>query len=315
MKRHSAAFTLIELLVVIAIIAILAAILFPVFAQAKQAAKKTASVSNTKQTALGGLMYAGDADDVLPRHDNNGSCLYGQSPCAYPDWGDFRFSTPTAKESEGVMYFGALQPYMKNKDIGISPGLGPTAWSSIFGNAAAYGVTPPAGGYRQADETYYYNTMGQMAYNMFAVDWGSNGGVNDRPGAMKGNLGRPARPAEVIMFVAESSWDWGPSLGANLGNGAVWPSMPGSQCVYSGSDGWTRYIYNGKSGTYPAYAADRATKNPNLQGFAVFGFLDGHVKVMKFLEAEKCTAVPNGRWDYVAGGQALNYYPYWVPEI
>ena len=46
-------FTLIELLVVIAIIAILAAILFPVFAQAKEAAKKTSCLSNTKQIALG----------------------------------------------------------------------------------------------------------------------------------------------------------------------------------------------------------------------------------------------------------------------
>ena len=45
-------FTLIELLVVIAIIAILAAILFPVFAQAKAAAKATASLSNIKQTSL-----------------------------------------------------------------------------------------------------------------------------------------------------------------------------------------------------------------------------------------------------------------------
>ncbi len=60
------AFTLIELLVVIAIIAILAAILFPVFAQAKLAAKKTASLSNTKQTTLGTLIYVGDTDDVMP---------------------------------------------------------------------------------------------------------------------------------------------------------------------------------------------------------------------------------------------------------
>ena len=52
MKR---AFTLIELLVVIAIIAILAAILFPVFAQAKLAAKKTTSISNMKQIVFGGL--------------------------------------------------------------------------------------------------------------------------------------------------------------------------------------------------------------------------------------------------------------------
>ncbi len=63
------AFTLIELLVVIAIIAILAAILFPVFAQAKVAAKKTAAISNQKQIMLGVLLYTGDHDDVLPRND------------------------------------------------------------------------------------------------------------------------------------------------------------------------------------------------------------------------------------------------------
>jgi prepilin-type N-terminal cleavage/methylation domain-containing protein/prepilin-type processing-associated H-X9-DG protein len=62
MKR---AFTLIELLVVIAIIAILAAILFPVFAQAKIAAKKSASVSNMKQIGLAQFMYMGDYDDTI----------------------------------------------------------------------------------------------------------------------------------------------------------------------------------------------------------------------------------------------------------
>ncbi|RYG21255.1 prepilin-type N-terminal cleavage/methylation domain-containing protein [bacterium] len=60
------AFTLIELLVVIAIIAILAAILFPVFAQAKAAAKDTQNLSNLKQLGLGSLMYTGDYDDILP---------------------------------------------------------------------------------------------------------------------------------------------------------------------------------------------------------------------------------------------------------
>ncbi|MBV6458427.1 MAG: hypothetical protein HONBIEJF_01554 [Fimbriimonadaceae bacterium] len=58
-------FTLIELLVVIAIIAILAAILFPVFAQAKEAAKKANCLSNARQIAVGCTMYYDDHNDTL----------------------------------------------------------------------------------------------------------------------------------------------------------------------------------------------------------------------------------------------------------
>src|ERR1700682_6307801 len=63
-RNSKNAFTLIELLVVIAIIAILAAILFPVFAQAKNAAKAVVCMSNMKQIGLAGQMYINDADDV-----------------------------------------------------------------------------------------------------------------------------------------------------------------------------------------------------------------------------------------------------------
>ncbi len=73
MKSYKQAFTLIELLVVIAIIAILAAILFPVFAQAKNSAKASVSLSNVKQVNLGVLMYLGDSDDVYPQSEYGGN--------------------------------------------------------------------------------------------------------------------------------------------------------------------------------------------------------------------------------------------------
>src|SRR5262245_44722888 len=59
-------FTLIELLVLIAIIAILAAILFPVFAQARDKARQTVSISNLKQLGLAFSMYVQDYDETLP---------------------------------------------------------------------------------------------------------------------------------------------------------------------------------------------------------------------------------------------------------
>jgi prepilin-type N-terminal cleavage/methylation domain-containing protein/prepilin-type processing-associated H-X9-DG protein len=71
--RMSRGFTLIELLVVIAIIAILAAILFPVFARAREKARQTACLSNTKQVALACHMYFMDYDEALlgPYHPSN----------------------------------------------------------------------------------------------------------------------------------------------------------------------------------------------------------------------------------------------------
>ncbi len=89
------AFTLIELLVVIAIIAILAAILFPVFAQAKAAAKNTATLSNVKECNLGQIMYSGDYDDQV--------VLYQWPDSPWTGW--------------GVL----VQPYIKNVNVVFDP--------------------------------------------------------------------------------------------------------------------------------------------------------------------------------------------------
>jgi len=98
------AFTLIELLVVIAIIAILAAILFPVFAQAKEAAKKTADISNNKQLLTSTMLYMGDNDDIYP--------LLRVGPSAWQ-----AVVTGPQIQSGHIL----LIPYAKNKQIWASP--------------------------------------------------------------------------------------------------------------------------------------------------------------------------------------------------
>ena len=75
LTRRRRGFTLIELLVVIAIIAILAAILFPVFAQARESARKASCISNTKQLGLGVMMYAQDFDETYPCNSWDGALM------------------------------------------------------------------------------------------------------------------------------------------------------------------------------------------------------------------------------------------------
>jgi len=101
MKR---AFTLIELLVVIAIIAILAAILFPVFAQAKLAAKKTASLSNVKQVGTATMIYVNDSDDVTPS-------IWGTTDAANCN------STTKVYSGCGNEWWMPLFPYFKTIDL------------------------------------------------------------------------------------------------------------------------------------------------------------------------------------------------------
>jgi prepilin-type N-terminal cleavage/methylation domain-containing protein/prepilin-type processing-associated H-X9-DG protein len=91
------AFTLIELLVVIAIIAILAAILFPVFAQAKAAAKRTTALSSVKQISTGWQIYASDYDDRAINVSSGG-----------------------AQGVHRTDFWVVMQPYVKNVEIFFS---------------------------------------------------------------------------------------------------------------------------------------------------------------------------------------------------
>jgi len=116
-------FTLIELLVVIAIIAILAAILFPVFAQAKEAAKKTSNLSNEKQLGTACMTYMTDTDDRFPRamtQRPDGTLRWNTiHPIPY-NWkkgsGDVWTTSDVQRENAGY-WANALQPYTKNWGI------------------------------------------------------------------------------------------------------------------------------------------------------------------------------------------------------
>lgn len=118
MKR---AFTLIELLVVIAIIAILAAILFPVFTQAKQAAKKASCLSNQKQLGIATAMYIADSDGALFHHHedwvlDDGS-LVTNLPTSLEDCRGGGFGNSQAEKPWAIFY----QPYMKSRQLLFCP--------------------------------------------------------------------------------------------------------------------------------------------------------------------------------------------------
>ncbi len=109
-------FTLIELLVVIAIIAILAAILFPVFAQAREKARQTACLSNSKQIGLGIQMYLNDWDETFPRNDD---CIAPNRIPYQPN--AVGCSGPYGQRVNHYKWQYWIYPYVKNIDIFFCP--------------------------------------------------------------------------------------------------------------------------------------------------------------------------------------------------
>ncbi|RYX80833.1 DUF1559 domain-containing protein [bacterium] len=131
--KNKSAFTLIELLVVIAIIAILAAILFPVFARARENARRSSCMSNMKQLGLGIMQYTQDYDE---RYE------YGSAPVANTAF-------------RGIGWAGQTAPYLKSRQIFNCPSDTNTGGGNVAtsGTPVSYAFNTWLGGVNMAAVT------------------------------------------------------------------------------------------------------------------------------------------------------------------
>jgi prepilin-type N-terminal cleavage/methylation domain-containing protein/prepilin-type processing-associated H-X9-DG protein len=186
-------FTLIELLVVIAIIAILAAILFPVFAQAREKARQTSCLSNTKQMTLACLMYAQDYDETYP--------LYTYDYLTYWVGGRRTAGAPMEKQR------GLLWPYVKNSDISRCPSYAGDSNLGGFG----YGYNEKIAGDRYDASLGYIlldpareSALSHPAETLLFGDAGNRTEPTaNTPPTMKGTGGTVQ---EIILLQPPSSW-------------------------------------------------------------------------------------------------------------
>lgn len=135
MNRQRCAFTLIELLVVIAIISIIAAILFPVFASAREKARRTMCLSNQRQIGLGIFQYVEDNDEALP---NAAHGLIGQGQTGvwmpYTAYPASAVGQPPAAHAFQAAN-SSVYPYLKNAQIFTCPD---DSQGQITGDSYAY---------------------------------------------------------------------------------------------------------------------------------------------------------------------------------
>jgi prepilin-type N-terminal cleavage/methylation domain-containing protein len=248
MKNLKKGFTLIELLVVIAIIAILAAILFPVFAQAKLAAKGAASISNAKQIALSITMYSGDNDDYAPMETswNTGNDQYGfGAGASFSPW------------SYNIM------PYTKNGDIMEDP--------LTTANPASAGT----------NMTVWYGYNSQFGYNYNLLSpW-----VGGDTGLQAASMTSVSKPADYVMVTGlanHSVWTSWPSFGVNQHLPAYGVDAP--ECYTNQYYCWDNWGHNsahadwlGNSEVEGAFTGGVAIRK---SGQGVTAFCDGHVKTL-----------------------------------
>jgi len=272
--RGAGGFTLIELLVVIAIIAILAAILFPVFAQAKEAAKKTADLSNMKNLVLSTQMYMSDYDDVHVMLRNAGPANWGCSGAAIVNC------------EQVSSAHNMLNPYVKNRDIWKSPNDGlqrndcPSTGPNTPGGAISYVFTR---------NHPLWQTQASVLGGFGVMGWDSTPAnyplqqynANWSPSLSGSQIGAPAQTIFMVpLYVTWSYWN-GLMQHRRDQRWLVWDSV---QAAAAGAPEASLYI-----SSYPkvdnyggAWCGPGDAMSVGAYGGQTnFGFADGHVKTMK----------------------------------
>jgi len=258
MKKHSA-FTLIELLVVIAIIAILAAILFPVFAQAKIAAKATSTLSNNKQLDLGWIMYSNDYDDTAVPLTVSG-----------PNYPIYLGGDPAS------IWSYTLLPYLESSPLDQDPlqasiGSVPAGWATSWW----YGYQPQFGyNYDVWDPTFYPYANGDTPITLTSVARPSDVPVltekfSNLNFIWYGSLHYPTTlgsvepvycpPQSAGNALCFSSW--------GLNGGLFGFGTPYDNPAEGGGTGGTTFV-KGSTGQFP------------ITGMTMTSFGDGHAKAM-----------------------------------
>lgn len=170
------AFTLIELLVVIAIIAILAAILFPVFAQAKDSAKKTQSLSNCKQLGTAAQIYLADNDDTFPMAFSrraNGTWRYATvhpTPAGTIVVGGW--DAPDVVIQNQSQWASSLAPYIKNWGLYRAPS---QQLVSITGDVYSTTIQPAECGMTMNGLLHTYSATAIESPSLVPAFWSGHG--------------------------------------------------------------------------------------------------------------------------------------------
>lgn len=230
------AFTLIELLVVIAIIAILAAILFPVFAQAKSAAKNTACISNMKQLGLASQMYLSDYDDNMIQGDDYAEWIWLFTFAPY-----IKGTPPDFTKSKGNIYYCPLAPATTPQYLAEHR----FDFLNETGLAAQWGLTP---------------TVDPNGFNAYAF-WASYA-INEHVVQEWPNMSSYEEPAEtMLMLEANDTEIEGDELKKLFGRKANCPGDAEDKATMGGYNQGLNYVW------VDSHVKFRKTDFSNRSGF------------------------------------------------